>query len=114
MTFYTNKCKIQKENIMKGGILMDKYNNLKANIDSFLEERIQESYGNLSNTKEYNKMLKEYYDLFSKIETLVRDDKLTEKYKETEYELYMFQLKEAYKIGFNDNLSIFMKKNDNV
>ena len=84
MTFYTNKCKIQKENIMKGGILMDKYNNLKANIDSFLEERIQESYGNLSNTKEYNKMLKEYYDLFSKIETLVRDDKLTEKYKETE------------------------------
>lgn len=89
---------------------MYKNNNLKANIDNFIEERIQESYENLSNIKEYNKTLKNYYDLFNKIEMLVKNNELTEKYKEAEYDVYMLQLEEAYKIGFKDSTLIFMNK----
>ncbi|MCI8362218.1 MAG: hypothetical protein HFJ41_03665 [Clostridia bacterium] len=93
---------------------MGKDNKLQANINNFVEERIQESYANLVNTKEYNNLLKNYYDLFSKIEKLLNNEKLTEQYKEAEYDVYMFQLEEAYKIGFYDSTIIFNQKNDNV
>ena len=89
---------------------MEKESKLQANITNFIEERIQESYSKLVHTKEYKNLLENYYDLFGKIEKLLNNEILTEQYKEAEYDIYMFQLEEAYKTGFKDSNIIFSNK----
>lgn len=84
---------------------------LKAQLSDFIEERIQVSNKKLISTEEYKIILKKYYNLFSKIEKLIDNQKLAECYKEAEYNVYTLQLKEAYKLGFYDGILI---KNDNV
>lgn len=89
---------------------MKKENVLQMNVDEFIEERLQESYKNISSNEHYKKTLKKYYNLFDNIITLVNNENITEKYKEAEFDVYTFQLKEAYKTGFYDSTSIFINK----
>lgn len=89
---------------------MENEDALQMNIDEFVEERLQESYKNISNNEHYKKILKKYYSLFDNIISLVNNEGITEKYREAEFDVYAIQLKEAYKTGFYDSTSIFINK----
>ena len=47
---------------------------LQMNIDAFVEERLQESYKNISNNEHYKKILKKYYSLFDNIYRVIQKD----------------------------------------
>ena len=80
----------------------------QEHINSFIDERLEESRCKVSDTKEYRKTLNKSYSLFDEIETVVNNATLTDDYKEVESELAFLQLKEAYKIGFKDSMKIFL------
>lgn len=81
---------------------------LQATINDFIDERLEESRSKISDTKEYQEILTNSYNLFDKIEAIVNNTTLTDDYKSTESELSSMQLQEAYKIGFKDSITIFL------
>lgn len=85
-----------------------KNSELQEHINSFIDERLEESCYKASNTKEYKRTLNKSYSLFDEIETVVNNATLTDDYKDVESELAFLQLKEAYKIGFKDSMKIFL------
>lgn len=93
---------------------METNNKLLTDINEFIEERLQESYKKILHKDKYKEILKNYYNLFHKVEAIVNNAKITDDYKEAEIDAYTIQLKEAYKIGFYDSAAIFINKNDNV
>jgi len=85
-------------------------NELKENIENFIEERISTNYKKLIKNNEYKTIEKKYNDSFKKIESkLTKENDMLEDYKSNEYDLYDIQLIEAYKRGFIDSLISFME-----
>ena len=83
---------------------------LQIEVDNFIEERIQENYKKIMEIEKNKKALKNYYNLFNQITEIINNHNLTSQYKETEFDICSIQLKEAYKLGFKDSITIFMTK----
>lgn len=89
---------------------MENNTNLKENLQNFIEERLNESYTNIVNTREYREISNENANLIKKIMNKAKDNKLIEEYKKTEYDMYERQLQQAYLTGFRDSNIIFNKQ----
>ncbi len=81
--------------------------NLKENLQDFIEERLNESYTNIAYTKEYKAISNKNSNIMEKMTDKIKDNKLIEEYKKTEYDMYEMQLQQAYLIGFKDSNIIF-------
>lgn len=87
---------------------MKNNSNLKENLQDFIEERLNESYTNLSHTKEYKEISKKHFETFKNLkDELKNNTDILEKYEEAEANLYYMQLKQAYLTGFKDSNIIF-------
>lgn len=89
---------------------MENNTNLKKNLQDFIEERINGSYTNIANTKEYRELLNKNSNLMESIINKVKNNELVEEYKETEYDMHEIQLEQAYLTGFRDSTIIFSNK----
>lgn len=85
-------------------------NNLKENVQDFITERLNQSYTQIVGNKTYSKIADKYFKLFEKIENVIQDTSITDKYKEAQFDMYTMQLEEAYKTGFKDSAKVFLNK----
>ena len=86
-------------------------NTLKENLQDFITERLNQSYAQIVGNKSYSKIADQNFKLFTEIENAIQNTDITEKYKETQFDMYTMQLEEAYKIGFRDSAKVFLNKN---
>ena len=87
-----------------------KNDTLKENVQDFITERLNQSYTRIVENKSYYKIANQNSILFAEIENTIENTDITEKYKETEFDMYTMQLEEAYKTGFRDSAKIFLNK----
>lgn len=80
--------------------------NLKENLQDFIEERLNESYTKIVDTKEYKALSNKNTKAINNIADKIKDTKLIEEYKKTEYDMYEMQLQQAYLTGFKDSIII--------
>ncbi len=85
--------------------------NLKENLQDFIEERLNESYTNIAYTKEYKAISNKNANIMEKITDKIKDNKLIEEYKKTEYDMYEMQLQQAYLTGIRDSNIILYNQN---
>jgi len=84
---------------------------LQISINTFLEERLQESYQNVQQRHNYKEIEHQYYDVFQKVKNeLIHKEKLLEQYETLLAKMYEVQLKEAYYTGIHDMTKIFFNK----
>lgn len=85
-------------------------NTLLNDIRDFVEERLNESYTRIVQSKDYKKIANEYSKLMTQIEKIVSNVELTDRYKKVELDMYEMQLEQAYKTGFLDSIIIVLSK----
>ncbi len=84
---------------------------LQISINTFLEERLQESYQNVQQRHNYKEIEHQYYDVFQNVKNeLIHKEELLEQYETLLAQMYEVQLKEAYCTGINDMRKIFFYK----
>lgn len=89
---------------------MKNNSNLKENLQDFIEERLNESYTNIAQTKEYKEISNNHFEVFATLKDELKNyTNLLEKYEELEADLYYMQLKQAYLTGFKDSNIILNK-----
>lgn len=88
---------------------MKNNSNLKENLQDFIDERLNESYSNIAQTKEYKELSNKNTNLMEQISNKTKSNELIEAYKKTEYDMYDMQLKQAYLTGFKDSNIILNK-----
>lgn len=88
---------------------MKNNSNLKENLQDFIEERLNESYTNIAQTKEYKEISNKNTNIMEQIGNTIKSSELIEAYKKTEYDMYDIQLKQAYLTGFKDSNIILNK-----
>lgn len=82
---------------------MKSNSNLKEDLQNFIDERLNESYTNIAQTKEYKEILNKNTNIMEQIKSKTKINELIEAYKKTEYDMYDMQLKQAYLTGFKDS-----------
>lgn len=88
---------------------MKNNSNLKENLQDFIDERLNESYTNIAQTKEYKEISNKNTNIMEQIKSKAKSNELIEAYKKTEYDMYDMQLKQAYLTGFKDSNIILNK-----
>lgn len=88
---------------------MKNNSNLKENLQNFIDERLNESYTNIAQTKEYKEISNKNTNIMEQISNKAKSIELIEAYKKTEYDMYDMQLKQAYLTGFKDSNIILNK-----
>ncbi len=84
--------------------------NLKENLQEFIEERLNDSYEIIANTREYKEISNNHFKIFETLKCKLKNNtNLLEKYEELEANLYYMQLKQAYLTGFKDSNIILNK-----
>ena len=76
-------------------------------INNSIDERLNISYIKLADNTYYKNLLKKHIAVFDTIRKKLKNDNITEEYQKLEFDIYSLQLREAYKIGFSDGISIY-------
>lgn len=83
--------------------------NMYENLQNFIEERLNDSYTNIAQTKEYKETSMKNIALIEIIRDKTKNNQLVEEYTKTLYDMYQLQLQQAYLTGFKDSNIILNK-----
>ncbi len=89
---------------------MNKDRVLLEDVEDFIEERLNQSYSDLKNNKEYVKLEKDYDDIFKKLTENIEEKKIVEAYEKIKIDMYEMQLKQAYRSGFKDRIYLIFNE----
>ena len=89
---------------------MNKDRVLLEDVEDFIEERLNQSYSDLKNNKEYVKLEIDYDDIFKKLTENIEEKKIVEAYEKIKIDMYEMQLKQAYRSGFKDRIYLIFNE----
>ena len=82
-------------------------NNIEKDLAPFIEERLQISFKDLKNAKEYENLIKTYNNLDIKMYKLLSNNiEIYEKIKSTLYSMQSLELHRTYLLGFLDGIRL--------
>ena len=89
---------------------MNKDRILLDSVEDFIEERLNHSYSDLKNNREYVKLEKDYEDIFKKLTENIEEKRIIEEYEKIKIDMYEMQLIQAYRSGFKDSICLIFNK----